>query len=217
MADVTLTAERRDAGGKGPAGRVRKLGLVPAVVYGLGEENVPVSVSARELQHILAGASGANTLITLKVDGSTQLTLARQIQRHPLKGTLTHVDFVRVRADQTIQAEVPVHLTGEAEGVARGGVLEQLVHTLSIESLPRDVPTNIEHDISELAIGDGVRVGELAIPAGVTVLQEAEELVAQISAPRVAEEETAAAEGEEGAEGAAPAAPAAEGESAGGE
>jgi large subunit ribosomal protein L25 len=215
MADVILTAERRDAGGKGPAGRVRKLGLVPAVVYGLGEENVSVSVSARELQHILSGVAGANTLIALKVGGSSQLTLARQIQRHPLKGTLTHVDFVRVRADQTIQAEVPVHLTGEAEGVARGGVLEQLVHTLSIESLPRDVPTNIEHDISELAIGDGVRVGDLAIPAGVTVMQDAEELVAQISAPRVAEEE-AAAEGEEGAEGAAPA-PASEGESAGGE
>lgn len=214
MADVTLTAEPRSEKGKGPAGRIRKEGLVPAVVYGLGEESVSVTVSERELRHILAGEAGSNTLITLKVGGNSQMTLARQIQRHPIKGTLTHVDFVRVRADQTIEAQVPVHLTGDAEGVARGGVLEQLVHTLTIEALPRDVPTSIEHDIAELAIGDGVRVGELTVPSGVTVLQEADELVAQISAPRVAEEE-AAAEGEEGAaEGAAPAA-AAEGDSAG--
>jgi large subunit ribosomal protein L25 len=217
MADATLTAELRTARGKGPAGRVRRDGLVPAVVYGLGGDSVSVSVSARELSHILSGESGANTLITLKVDGSDQLALARQIVRHPVKGTLTHVDFVRVRADQTIQAEVPVSLVGDAEGVSRGGVLEQLVHTLTIEALPRDVPTAIEHDISALEIGSAVHVRDLAIPNTVTVLQAADELVAQISAPRVAEE-AAPAEGEaaEGAEGAA-AAPAAEGESAGSE
>src|SRR5262245_58948049 len=122
MADATLTADRRDGTGKGPAGRARGEGLVPAVVYGLGEANVSVSVSARELTHILAG--GANTLITLKVDGKDQLTLARQVQRNPVKGTLVHVDFVRVRADQTIVADVAVHLTGDAEGVNLGGVLE---------------------------------------------------------------------------------------------
>lgn len=216
MADVTLTAEPRSARGKGPAGRIRKEGLVPAVVYGLGEESVSVTVSERELRHILAGESGSNTLITLKVDGSSQMTLARQIQRHPLKGYVMHVDFVRVRADQTIQAEIPVHLTGEAEGATRGGVLEQMIHTLTIEALPGDLPPSIEHDITSLEIGDAARVGDLAIPAGVTVLQEADEIVVQVSAPRVAEE-AAPAEGEEVAvEGAAPA-PAAEGETAGGE
>jgi large subunit ribosomal protein L25 len=206
MADATLTAELRHAAGKGPAGRIRREGLVPAVVYGLGADTVSVSVSARELAHILAGESGANTLIALKLDGTDQLALARQIQRHPVKGTLTHVDFVRVRADQAIQAEVPVSLVGEAEGVSRGGVLEQLVHTLSIEALPRDVPPAIEHDISALEIGSTVHVSDLVVPAGVTVMQAADELVAQISAPRVAEE-AAPAEGEaaEG-EGAAPAA-----------
>ena len=157
MADVTLTAESRSARGKGPAGRIRKEGLVPAVVYGLEEQSVAVTVSERELRHILAGEAGANTLITLKVDGGSQLTLARQIQRHPLKGTVMHVDFVRVRADQTIEAQVPVHLTGEAEGVARGGVLEQLVHTLTIEALPRDVPTSIEHDIAEHGLPGAAR------------------------------------------------------------
>jgi large subunit ribosomal protein L25 len=204
MADATLNAERRDAAGKSAAGRIRREGLVPAVVYGLDEESVPVTVSSRELSHVLSGASGLNTLITLKIGGDSQLAIARQIQRHPVKGTYVHVDFVRVRADQTIQAEIPVHLTGEAEGVSRGGVLEQMIHTLTVEAKPADLPPSIEHDISALEIGSGVRVGELAIPASVTVLQEPEEMVAQISAPRVAEE-AAPAEGEvaEGAEGAA--------------
>jgi large subunit ribosomal protein L25 len=211
MADVTLTAEHRIAGGKRPAGRVRREGQVPAVVYGLGQDNASVSVSARELSHILSGESGANTLITLKIDGHSQLTLARQIQRHPVKGTLVHVDFVRVRADQTIQAEVPVHLTGDAEGVAVGGVLEQLVHTLSVEALPRHIPPAIEHDITALEIGSTVHVSDLAVPSNVTVLQAEDDLVAQISAPRVVEEE-APAEGEE-VEGEAPEPEAAEGES----
>jgi large subunit ribosomal protein L25 len=216
MADATLSAELRTAAGKGPAGRVRRDGLVPAIVYGLGGESVSVAVPARELGHILSGASGANTLISLRIDGTEELALARQIQRHPVKGNLLHVDFVRVRADQTVQAEVPVRLVGEAEGVVRGGVLEQLVHTLTVEALPRDVPTEIEYDVSALEIGSAVHVSDLAIPSSVAVLQAPEDLVAQISAPRVAEE-AAPAEGEaaEG-EGAAAAAPA-EGESSGSE
>jgi large subunit ribosomal protein L25 len=210
MADVTLTAQRRSAAGKGPAGRVRREGLVPAVVYGLGSDNVSVSVPSRELLHILSGATGMNTLITLNIDGTSELAMARQLQRHPVKGTLLHVDFVRVRADQTIQAEIPVHLTGDAEGVARGGVLEQLVHTLTVEAKPSDFPPSIEHDISALEIGGQVYVRDLSVPRGVTVLQSEDDLVGQISAPRVAEaEEGAEAEAAEGAPaaeaGAAPA------------
>jgi ribosomal protein L25 (general stress protein Ctc) len=121
MADVTLVVEKRNAAGKGPAGRVRRQGLVPAVVYGLGGDSVPVTASARELGHILSSGSGSNTLITLELDGSSQLALARQIQRHPVKGTLVHVDFIRVRADQTIQAEVPViYVAFDALGLGAG-------------------------------------------------------------------------------------------------
>jgi large subunit ribosomal protein L25 len=209
MADATLIAERRPAAGKGPAGRIRREGLVPAVVYGLGADNVSVSVSSRELVHILSGGSGMNTLITLQIDGTDELAIARQIQRHPVKGTVMHVDFVRVRADQTIQAEIPVHLVGEAEGAVRGGVLEQLVHTLTVEAKPSDFPPSIEHDVTAIEIGGQVYVRDLTVPAGVTVLQNGDDLVAQISAPRVAEvPEGAEGEVAEGAvaEGAAPAA-----------
>jgi len=216
MADATLIAERRPTAGKGPAGRIRREGLIPAVVYGLGADNVSVSVSHRELAHILSGGSGMNTLITLNIDGTEELAIARQLQRHPVKGNVIHVDFVRVRADQTIQAEIPVHLTGEAEGAVRGGILEQLVHTLTVEAKPSDFPPSIEFDVSAMEIGTQVYVRDLVAPPGVTVLQNEDDLVAQISAPRVAEAEEGA-EGEAAAataEGGAPAeggaAPAAE-------
>jgi large subunit ribosomal protein L25 len=214
MADATLTAERRDTTGKKrAAGRVRREGLVPGVVYGLGEDNVSITVPQRELAHILAG--GANTVITLKVDGGDQLTLARQIQRHPIKGTYVHVDFIRVRADQTIQADVQVHLIGESEGATRGGVLEQMLHTVSVEARPADIPHELEVDITALQIGDALRVRDLVVPAGVVILNDLEEPLVQVSAPRVAEE-AVPAEGEavegEAAEGEAGAAPAAGGE-----
>jgi large subunit ribosomal protein L25 len=220
MADATLVAERRTAAGKGAAGRSRREGLVPAVVYGLGADNVPIAVPSRELGRFLSGAAGANTVFTLKLDGADQLALARQIQRHPVKGTLLHVDFVRVRADQTIQAEVPVHLTGDAEGVAMGGVLEQFLYTVSVEARPADVPNSLEIDISALVIGDAAHVRDLTAPAGVVITNDAEDLVAQISAPRVVEEEVPVAAEGEAAEGeGAPAAAEGEGggESAGGE
>jgi len=214
MADATLTAERRTGIGKGAAGRIRRQGLVPAVVYGLGADNVSVTVSSRDLGHILSGASGANTLITLQLEGDEQLALARQIQRDPIKGTLVHVDFVRVRADQAIQADVPVRLLGDAEGVGRGGVLEQFLYTVSVEAKPADIPVDFEVDVSALEIGDAVHVSAIVVPAGVSLNHEPDELVAQVAAPRVVEEE-APAEGElaEGAEAPAAAAEGGEGES----
>jgi large subunit ribosomal protein L25 len=186
---------------------MRRDGRVPAVVYGLGEGTVSVSVPAHELDHILHSASGTNTLITLTGDDGDQLALARQIHRHPVKGTLVHVDFVRVRADQTIEAEVPIQFTGESEGVREGGILEQSLFSLTVEALPGDIPNTIEHDITALAIGDSIHVSDLSVPRGVTVVTEPEIAVAHISQPRVAEEGAAAegeaAEGEGAAEGSA--------------
>jgi large subunit ribosomal protein L25 len=195
MSEATLTAERRPETGSRPAGRYRRDGLVPAVVYGLGEETVAVTVPARELGRILTGGTGANTLITLQLDGASQLALARQIQRHPVKGTLVHVDFVRVRADQTIAAEVPLHLVGDSEGVKRGGLLDQLLFAVAVEAKPADVPASFEYDVTELQLGDQVHVRDLASPAGVTITNDPDELVAQVTVPR-GREEGEAAEGE---------------------
>jgi len=213
MPDATLTANPRNETGSRPAGRLRREGLVPAVVYGLGSETMSVTVPARELQHILSGGSGANTVITLQIGSDTQLALARQIQRNPMKGTLLHVDFVRIRADVKVAAEVPLHLEGEAEGVKNGGLLEQMIFAISVEALPADVPPAITLDVNALDMGDQVHVRDLAVPASVTITLDPDDVVVQIVQPRGMDlgEEAEAAEGEEGAEGeAAPAAAAEE-------
>jgi large subunit ribosomal protein L25 len=225
MADNTLLADARTERGSRPAGRLRRAGRVPAVLYGLGSDTLEVSVPERELAHILASETGANTLITLTLDGDEHLALARQIQRHPTRGSVLHVDFIRVRRDVAVAAEVPIHLTGEPAGVRDGGILEQLVFSLSIEAKPEDIPAAIEFEISHLELNGQLRVGDLSLPSGVTSTQEADELVAQVVVPRgMAEEEEAAAEGEEiegeegaeaaeGEEGAEPSAAEAEGSS----
>jgi large subunit ribosomal protein L25 len=200
MADITLVAEQRPEKGSRPSGRLRRAGKVPAVVYGLDSDTLMVTVPARDLGHILSGESGANTLITLKVDDDDVLTLARQIQRHPTRGELMHVDFIRIRRDVAVSAEIPVHLVGEATGVRDGGLLEQLIFNLTIEAMPGNIPVSLEVDVSALAIGDQVRVSDVPLGEGVATQVEDDTVVAQVAAPRVVteEEEGELAEGEAG-------------------
>ena len=203
MPDTKLAAEVRPDRGSRPAGRLRREGRTPGVVYGLGADAVSVTVNARQLGNILSSKTGANTLITLQIDGKDELALARQVQRDAVKGTLVHVDFVRVRADQTIQAEVRLNLLGAPEGVSQGGMLEQLMHSLTVEGKPGQLPTEIEHDVTALVLGDQLRVGDLALPAGVLVTNDPDDLIAMISVPRGLEagEGEVAVEAVEGAEG----------------
>ena len=220
MADVILQAEPRSSLGSRNAGRIRREGLLPAVVYGLQTDSVSVTVSARELDHALHSVSGANTLITLKIPGQEDaLALARQIQRHPTRNELVHVDFVRVRRDVAVTAEIPLTIEGEPPGAKEGGILEQLFFTVTVEALPGNIPTEIVVNVSHLALGDQLHVGDLPIPEGVAVQHEPEELVAQVSIPRgLTEEEEAgeAAEGEEGVEGEEGAAEASDSDGGGG-
>jgi len=205
MPDALLPAQRRPEKGSRPAGRLRREGQLPGIVYGLGEDPVSVTVNAHQLGTILSSKTGANTLITLQLDGKDELALARQVQRDAVKGNLVHVDFIRVRADQTIQAEVRLNLSGQPEGVSQGGMLEQLMHSLTVEGLPGQLPTEIEHDVTALVLGDQLRVGDVQLPAGVSITNDVDELIAMISVPRglaEGEGEVAAAEGEEGAEAA---------------
>jgi large subunit ribosomal protein L25 len=223
MPDITLTAASRTEFGSRPAGRIRRTGLVPATVYGMGNDPISVSVPARELAHILAGESGANTLINLEYDGDAMLTLARQIQRHPTRGDLVHVDFIRIRRDVAVSADVPLHLIGDPVGVRDGGLLEQLVFTVTVEAMPGNIPVALEIDVAELNIGDQRHAADLDLPADVTTALDPETVVAQVAAPRVIveEEEGEVLEGEEGeaAEGAEGAgeAPSADASSEGGD
>ena len=193
MPDVTLTAEPRTEHGSGPAGRLRRTGKVPAVVYGLEADPQSVTVVGRELERILHGAGGANTLITLHLGTDDDaLALVRQIQRNPTRGDLVHVDFVRVRRDVAVSAEVPLQVEGEAPGAREGGLLEQLLFSVTVEAMPGNIPNSLTVDVSGLALGDQLHIGDIAVPAGVSLQHEADELIVQIAIPRGMDE------GEEG-------------------
>jgi large subunit ribosomal protein L25 len=201
MEEVTLVAEVGRPTGKSAARQARREGKVPAIVYGLGSEPQPVAIPVRDLQHILSGPTGANTLINLDMGGQNELVLARQLQRHPVRHVLLHVDLIRVRRDVAVSAEVPLHMVGEAAGVRDGGLLEQSIFTLSIEAKPGDLPAAIEVDVSALAIGAQLTVADVPLPRGVVTTQEPSELVAQVTQPRglALPEEEAAAEAAEAA------------------
>ncbi|HEY3811429.1 MAG TPA: 50S ribosomal protein L25 [Acidimicrobiales bacterium] len=202
MAEITLVAEPGRTPGSAASRRLRATGRVPAVVYGHGAEGTSVSVDGRDLRHALSGASGLNALLSLQVGGETHLAMARSLQRHPVRHTVVHVDFQIVRRDEVIAADVPIVLVGEAKAVEQeNGLVEQLITALTVNATPGLIPPHLEVDISGLTIGDGVRVSDLPLPAGVTTDVNPEELVVLASATRAAIEEEEAAEGEEVAEG----------------
>jgi large subunit ribosomal protein L25 len=209
MSEYQLAAESRTDTGKGAARRVRAAGRVPAVLYGHGIKPEHLSIDAREFgQAIRSG--GANALLELQLGRTRHLALAREVQRHPVRGTYTHVDFLVVRRGEQVTVSVPVHLVGEAPGVVQGGILDQDLHQLSVEAEVTAVPEAIEGDVSGLQIGDVLRVSDLKAPAGATILDDPEASVVSVVAPTVepVKEEEEAAEAAEGepapeAEGAA--------------
>lgn len=206
MAEITLVAEPGRATGSSESRRLRTAGRIPAVVYGHGIEGISVSVDGRDLRHALSGQSGTNQLLELKVGSDTHLAMARVLQRHPVRHTVVHVDFQIVRRDEVISADVPILLTGEAKAVEQEqGIVEQPLTSLTVNATPGRIPNSIEVDISDLKVGEGIRVGDLPLPSGVTTDMPEDELVVIASISTVAAEvaEVAEAEAAEAAEAAA--------------
>jgi large subunit ribosomal protein L25 len=201
MADVTLAAEVGRSLGSRATRRLRREGKIPGTIYGHGTDPVSVAVVARDLRVALNGEAGANQLLSLETGGTTYLTLAREMQRHPIAQTVTHVDFQIVRRDEVISADVPIVLTGEALEVHHGdGLVDQQMFTLSIKARPADIPTSVELDITDLIIGAQLRVSDLTLPSGVTTDIDPETAVAIGQPPRVVvlEGEAEGAEAEAG-------------------
>ncbi len=205
MPEIVLQAEAGRPLGSSASRRLRAEGKIPGVVYGHGTEPVAVAVAGRDLRVALSGDAGTNTLLSLRAGGQTYLALARELQRHPVRGTITHVDFQIVRRDEVIAADVPIVVNGEAIAVHHGdGIVDQQLFSLPVHAKPTDIPTHFDVDISELTIGGVIRVGDLELPRGVTVDIDGEAPIVTGVPPRVqAGPETEAAEG---AEGEAPAA-----------
>lgn len=210
---VSLAAEPRGEAGKGVAKTLRRNGRVPAVAYGSKLDATPLSVDSLELYHALHTEAGLNAIIRLSLDGETHLALVRQIQRHPVRREIQHVDFVTVDKDVKVTVDVPIHLHGEAPGTNEGGVVDQALFTLSVEVLPLEVPSELTLDISGMNVGDVKRVSDISLPDGVASLDDADRAVVSVAVPQLEVpepgEEAELAEGEEaeeaeaGAEGAA--------------
>jgi large subunit ribosomal protein L25 len=180
---------RRDPNGSRAARRLRRAGKVPGVVYGGGDDPVPFEIDSRLLRQALAHAGA---VLDLSVDGeSPSPVVVKDLVRHPVNGETVHVDLLRVRLDQAIQATVILELIGteDAPGVKEGGVLEHVTRELTIEALPTSIPDTLEHDVSEMEIGDTLILEAITPPANVTVIGDPETLVATITPPRLQTED----------------------------
>lgn len=208
---ITLRAETGRTTGSRASRRLRREGRVPAVVYGKDRDPLTIAVDHRELRAALTTEAGTNALINLEVGSDSILTLPRVVETHPFRREIRHVDFVTVALTDRVAAEIPVHLVGEAVGIRAGGVLSTARTTVQIEALVTNIPSYVELDVSELEIGDALRISDLPAIEGVDYTEDPEYTVVSITVPAALEaEEAASAEdgeepemvGDEGGEGA---------------
>ena len=170
MAKNLLTAQSGRQRGTRPSRRLRRTGRVPAVLYGMGENPIDVSVDRADLRGALSTDAGLNALITLEVDGDRQLSIVKDLQRHPVRRDVLHVDFLRINPDLEVEMEVPLVLVGEAKKVTQAsGMVDQVMHSVPLFAKPADIPVEVTADVSDLEVGSSLRVSDIALPVGVTV------------------------------------------------
>lgn len=194
---IILAAQARSGVGRSAVRKIKQQGLVPAVIYGAKQAPQHLQLSARDLGNVLNRASGEHFLVELEItgDGATTnaLALVQEIQHHPIRRDVLHIDFHAVAADEILHSSVPIETIGEPAGVKNfGGLLEAPLHTLEIECLPKDLPEVIRVDVSALGIGEAIHVRDLPLPEGVTTRIDGDLTVVRVTAPTVAEEAPAA-------------------------
>lgn len=199
MATVQLSASPRDTVGKGAARALRSAGKIPAVIYGHAREPQSLAIPTREFEKLLERVSAESTVIELDVGGAVARTLIREIQRHPFKRQILHIDFQELVAGEKVTVSVPIVLVGTPEGVRlSAGIMSQVLSELSILVDPVNIPRRIEADVTHLTIGHSLHVSDLTAPDGVEILDEPESTVAVVSAPKAVEEVAPVAEPAEG-------------------
>jgi large subunit ribosomal protein L25 len=201
--DIILVAETGRATGSPASRRLRATGKVPAVLYGRGAEPAPISVDWRDLRSALTTDKGLNALLTLKIGSKRTKAIVKEMQRHPVRRDVLHIDFLAVDVDKPITTDVPLLLEGEPEKVIRDdGVVEQILNVLIVTAKPDAIPGHIAVDVSDLEIGQHITVGDLPLPEDVITEADPEETVvtAKLTSLALAEEEEEEEEGEEGEE-----------------
>ena len=196
---VKLKAEKRTVVGRNAIKKIKSQGLVPGVIYGSQAQPMPLQVEARALTNVLAHALSEHVLVELEIADGTQstnrLALIQEVQHHPLRPELLHVDFHAVSATEKITSEVPIEAVGDALGVRTfGGLLEHSLRTLEVECFPQDLPEIVRIDVTNLNIGESLHVRDIPLPSGVESLTDADLTVVSVVASRVGEEVTEAAE-----------------------
>jgi large subunit ribosomal protein L25 len=197
--DSTLKAERREGTGKGAARKLRAEGKLPAVVYGGEGDTDHISLDAHDAEYLFRNISVDNTIVDLEIEGEKEpvQTLVREIQTHPWKATLLHVDFLRIQKGVAVEMDVPLNLVGTPEGVKNsGGVLEQIIHNLAIRCIPSKIPETIEVDVSGLDVNDVLHISDITVDEGIEIMIAPERTICSVAPPRA----EAAEEGEEAAE-----------------
>lgn len=195
MAEGVLVAQARTGMGKGEARRLRRQGLIPAVVYGHRTESIPVTLNAKDLAKALRGEAGDRTLINLTIEGLsdgpiTKTVILKEKQVEPLRRQLLHVDLYSIAMDEEVSVDVPIHIIGKAPGVETGGVLEQILREIEVKCLPSDIPPRIEVDVSSLDIGDTFHVGEIQLQKA-KISVDPDQAVVTVVPPTVLEEAVA--------------------------
>jgi large subunit ribosomal protein L25 len=185
---LEISAETRQRSGTAPMGRLRKEGLVPAVVYGRNHDNTNVKINAKAFFNLIKDQESDNLLVNLQIDGDkNQLALIQDIQHDHLKGGILHVDFHAVDMDETINASVPLHFVGEAEGVKAGGQMDIMLHNIPVVCTPKTLPDRIDVDLTPIGVGSSIHVGDLKLPEGVKTKFNSSVIILSISTPRVVE------------------------------
>ena len=193
MAELTLEVSRREEAGKGAAGRLRRQGKVPAVVYGGHRETVPITVDRKAVTDLIQKSEhGVRSIFLLKMSGTDQQrhAMIKEIQIDPISRKMSHIDFIRVVMDEVVRTTVPVHVNGTPIGVKEGGLLDFQVRELHVECLPNAIPDKIDVDISGLGMHQYVRISELTVPQGVKVLDDPERVVVGVTHLRAEAEPT---------------------------
>lgn len=197
MEELSLSVEKREGLGKGAAGRLRREGIVPAVLYGAGlKEAISLQIQTGAIEQVLHTVSGRKVLLKLTISGEKKArqTILQSVQRHPVSRAPLHVDFYEVEKGHTVVVEVSITVVGKAEGVALGGILQQDLRTLNVECLPTDIPATVEVDVTSLGIGSSIHVSDLAPSEGQTYLNDPHMTVVSVVAPAAEEEEKSAEE-----------------------
>jgi len=189
MSTASLSASVRTETGKGAARKIRQAGNIPAVIYGHGRDSQSLMLNARDTDKLLKSIAVSSTVIELSIDGKNLRTLIREVQRHPFKRTITHIDFQELVVGETVSVHCPIVYVGVPEGVRlEGGLLDQIMHQLHIEVDPSAIPNHIDVEVSALKVGKSLHVSDLVLPAGIKVLDDPGTTVCIVQVPKVAVE-----------------------------